>query len=461
MDYNEHVLQFIQETRWDYLPAKVQHQAKRCLLDTLGGLIAGRNTPVGDLVESLVLEQFPGEQATIVVSGAKSSASGAALANGFACNALDIDDGYRDIKGHPGASILPVLLAAAQLAPATDSNVKLSGTKKPVITGKEFLEALVIGYEIAICAGLIRHATYDVYHSTGSYSCIGGAAAAGKLIGLSPKQLWHCLGAAEYHAPIAPMMKGIETPSMGKDSIGWSCMVAVMSILMAKGGFTGVKPIFDDCPEEDWITSLGDSWKILNLYFKPYSGCRWAQPGVDGAVKIIADHRVEIAEIQKINVYTFKESSALSSAYPKNTEEAQYNIAYPLAAVLLDGEVGPKQVLPPRIFDKDIRELMDKISIFAEDRLQKNFPEKAESEVEIILSSGQIYRSGVMSARWDMHSTLPTDEELSDKFMWLTAPIIGDKNALALNRMVMLFDGEENIDDLFRLIVKSGSGRKI
>lgn len=459
MDYNDHVLRFIQEAQWDYLPDEVQHQTKRCLLDTLGVLIAGRLTPVGDLMESFVLDQFPGDQATIAVSGAKASASGAALANGFACNALDIDDGYRDIKGHPGASILPVLLVAGQLAAAdADSRRAETGIKTTELSGKAFLEALIVGYEVAIRAGLIRHANYDVYHSTGSYGGIGGVAAAGKLMGLSRGQLWHSLGAVEYHSPIAPMMKCIETPSMGKDSIGWGCMVAIMSVMLAGRGFTGINPIFDDCPEPEWIESLGKSWKIQNLYFKPYSGCRWAQPAVDGALDIMSNTPVEIIDIQKIKVYTFKESAALSCAYPKNTEDAQYNIAYPVAAALLDGEVGPRQVLPPRIFDKDVRALMDKISIFAEDRLQENFPEKAESEVEIVTSSGQSFRSGVMSARWDPHSRLPTDEEIAEKFMWLTTPILGDQRALALKELVMQFDSEENVDNLYRLIVRPESG---
>ena len=62
-----------------------------------------------------------------------------------------------------------------------------------------------------IRADVIRHATYKTYHSSGSWGAVDGAAA-GKLPRLSEKQLFHTMGAAEYHAPIAPMMKGIDTP---------------------------------------------------------------------------------------------------------------------------------------------------------------------------------------------------------------------------------------------------------
>ncbi len=441
MNKNSHVIDFILETDWQGLPEEIQHQSKRCLLDTLAAQIAGHHTPVGDLMASFALAQFPGNESTVLVKGDKLSASGAALVNGFANNALDIDDGYRSIKGHPGACVLPVALAAGELS----ENV----------SGKQFLSALVIGYEVGIRAGLIRHATYETYHSSGSWGAIAGAAVAGKLMGFSKGKLSHALGAAEYHAPIAPMMKCIDIPGMGKDSIGWGCLVAMMSAIMADHGFTGINPIFDDSPNDEWIESIGKSWEMMKLYFKPYSACRWAQPGVDGALKIITENSLDVKDIKKIQVFTFKESAALRQKYPQNTEEAQYNIPFPIAAALLDGEVGPSQTLLPRLFDKDIRQMMDKITIISQDRFQKKFPAKAESEVEITTHDGRIFLSGEMSARWDVHSSLPSDRELEDKFLWLTSPVLGKANATSLRDLVMNFDQEKNLDRLFYLCTQT------
>ncbi|MCP5048429.1 MAG: MmgE/PrpD family protein, partial [bacterium] len=268
------------------------------------------------------------------------------------------------------------------------------------------------------------------------------------------KKLWNALGAAEYHAPIAPMMKCIEIPGMGKDSIGWGCMVAMMSVGMAESGFTGIDPIFNDSPKEEWIKSLGQSYEIMNLYFKPYAACRWAQPGIDGALKIMTENRLTPEEIKQIRVFTFRESAALSTDYPQNTEEAQYNIAFPIAAALLDGEVGPAQVLPPRFFKKDIHQMMDKIQIRAEERFQEAFPTKAESEVEITIENGKVFSSGVMSARWDPHTTFPTDRELEKKFFWLVAPVLGEDKADALINLIRHFDLEEKLDNLIELCIE-------
>ena len=259
-------------------------------------------------------------------------------------------------------------------------------------------------------------------------------------MGLDEARLWHAMGAAEYHAPIAPMMKGIEAPSMGKDSIGWGCMVALSSVLMAERGFTGICPLFEDTPNASWISGLGETYEIMNLYFKPYCACRWAQPAVDGALKICREAGLANGDIRNIKVHTFAEAAALSRSYPADTEGAQYNLAFPIAAALIDGEVGPRQVLPPRLFHQDFHSMMDRITVAAEERFQREFPGKALAEVSIETQEGRVLTSGVMSARWDTESALPTDDELSAKFHWLVAPIMGAGKARQIETLVWQLD---------------------
>jgi 2-methylcitrate dehydratase PrpD len=432
MNPNDMVIRFIRESAWHDFPEDVRHQARRCLLDALGALVAGAETPAGRLMAGIARSQYQGDEATILVDGNRVSAAGAALANGFAANALDIDDGYRLIKGHPGACVLPVLLAAAELVPDC--------------RGAEFLAALVVGYEIGIRAGRIRHATYDCYHSSGSWGAVAGAGAAGKLLGLTAATLRHAMGAAEYHAPIAPMMKGIETPCMGKDSIGWGAMVAMMSVLMARDGFTGIEPLFADTPHPEWIEGLGSDWQIRHLYFKPYAACRWAQPAVDGVLKIQQEEKLSPAAIRRIRIRTFVAACALNLKPPRNTEEAQYNIAYPVAAALLDGEVGPRQVLPPRIFDRDMIHLLSTVTTEVAAEYEAAFPAKTYAEVIVETREGKRYTSGRMESRWEAPDALPTDAQLEAKFTWLVGPVLGFDRAAELTARVWGLGDEERLD---------------
>lgn len=438
MSNNGSVVGFISSLQWlDVLP-EVAHQTKRCLLDCLGALIAGYRTPVTELMIEMVREQMAGSQATLPISGERVSNIGAALVNGFACNALDIDDGMRDIKGHAGTCTLPVLLSLYESYPHT--------------RGEDFLLAFLLGYEVGIRAGLIRHATETTYRSSGSWGTYCGVAAAGRLMNLSPTQLQHGMGAAEYYAPLAPMMKCIEFPSMGKDSTGWACMAALCAVQMAEKQFTCIPPLFDDSPEQEWISSLGNTWRIMDQYFKPYSGCRWAQPAIDAALQIVEKNGLVPQDIAQLQVFTFAEAAALPTYYPENTEEAQYNFSFPIAAALVDGEVGPKQVLE-RLAVPEIRALMDRIEIIAEARFQRNFPQMAESEVLIVTQDGKKHYSGTVTARWDAHISPPGDGELEEKFIWLVAPVLGHSKAEELIKVIWDFDNLDNLDRFRNLYI--------
>jgi len=436
----DHAIDFTLNTLWADLPDRVQHQSKRCLLDTLGALIAGSQTPVAAIMRKTAREQFAGDQATIMVTGERVSASGAALANGFFGNALDIDDGYRRIKGHPGACALPPVLAAAELATEC--------------SGREFLTVLAVAYELGIRAGVIRHATYTAYHASGSWGAIAGAAAAGRLMGLNAKQLLHAMGAAEYHAPIAPMMKGIATPSMGKDSIGWGCMVAIMAVLMARDGFTGIRSLFDDAPDPEWVANLGREWEIHNLYFKPYAACRWGQPAVAGALNIVRDNHLTPDQIRHIRVRTFEAATRLPNDPPRDTEEAQYSLAFPVAAALLDGAVGPAQVLPPRLQAPELLALVDRVSTEVAPEFEAEFPAKAAAEVVVETLAGETFRSGRIEASWEPPDSLPSDQELEAKFRWLVNPVVGSRRCDQLVSTIWTLDDHPDARALIQLSQK-------
>lgn len=405
MDKTDQVLDFILELKPGDIPPEARHQAKRCFLDALGSLLAGTQTPIARLMADFSARNFAGSQCTILMDGRKSSPVGATLANGYAANALDLDDGFRLVKGHPGACILPVLISAGEIA------------QKP-LGGGEFLAALVIGYEVAIRAGLIRHAQASIVHASGTWGAIGGAAVAGRLLGFGRRQLREALGIAEHHAPIAPVMKALDKPCNGKDGVGWGAMVGMSSALMAREGFTGIDPFFNESPVNSWIDALGSAYLFMNLYFKPYAACRWAQPAIAGALKIIDSHGLAPESIASIEVRTFKAAAALSRMHPTDTEEAQYNISYPVAAAIVDGEVGPSQVRPPRIFDEKLLSVADKISVEVKDEFEKAFPQKTIAEVSLVATDGKRFESGPMEPKWEPPCSLPMKSCTTSSFAW-------------------------------------------
>ena len=166
---------------------------------------------------------YPGDDAVALLDGRRTGAVGAAWANGVLANVLDLDDGHRLTKGHPGAVVIPAAMAAAQLTDADPEDLAL---------------AIIVGYEIAIRAGIALHERDPSYHASGAWGALGAAAAAGRLLELGELELEHALGLAEYHAPIAPIMRSVAEPEMTKDACAWGARLGVESTLLAARGFT-------------------------------------------------------------------------------------------------------------------------------------------------------------------------------------------------------------------------------
>jgi 2-methylcitrate dehydratase PrpD len=247
------------------------------------------------------------------------------------------------------------------------------------------------------------------------------------------------------------MVKGIDVPCTGKDSLGWGNMTGLVSVFIAGRGFTGVKPLFSEAPEKELLMGLGRQYEILNLYFKPYAACRWAQPAAAGCLKPVSKHRLAPADIARVRVRTFAAAASLTRVPPRNTEEAPYNLAFPVAAALLDGVVGPAQVLPPRLFDRDVLDLAARLDVEVAPEFEERFPAGAVASVEITTTAGKRVDSGVVEARWEPPDTLPTDDELREKFVWLARPVLGDARARSLLDLFWSFDQVPDARQLVQL----------
>lgn len=435
MDKTNQVLDFIQCLNISDIPEQVKHQGKRCLLDTMGALLGGTATPLARIMTDFALRQFAGDQCTILANGARASALGASIANGFASNALDVEHGYRPCQGRPGACLLPVAIAASEV---TDS----------AVSGSEFLTALIMGYEVSMRMGMIRNANPAVTYTTGSWGNVGAAAAAARLLKLDRNALREALGAADYHGPLGHIMKGVAKPCMAKDGIGWGALEAMASVLMAREGFTAPEPPFDDIPEAACLDELGLEYRILGLYFKPYACCRWAQAAITGALKVVKENAIPLENIASIRVRTFNSAASLSRLHPMDTEHAQYNITYPIAAALVDGLLLGTQASPPRIFDPEILKIADMIEVEVAQEFQAEFPAKTISEVVIGTRDGRQLKSGPLEPKWEPPD-FPTDEELDEKFRLLTAPVIGEKEGA---RIATLIWNIENLDSVLEII---------
>ncbi|TEU15764.1 MAG: MmgE/PrpD family protein [Anaerolineales bacterium] len=418
MNGNDVVSSFITHIAWEKLPPAVQRKVRMALLDTLGAAVAGTLTPVSRIAADYAVETWPSDEATILRHGQRALAVGAAFANGYAANGLDIDDCALYTRGHPGAQIFPTALGLAE-------SLGLGGA--------EMLTSMVVGYEVAHRVARIWHATHEVYQACGSWGSVTCAAVAAHLMRLTPEQTWHALGIAEYHAPNLPMMRDIDHPAMVKHGIGWGAMTGITAAQLAARGFTGIPSLLNFGEYRDCVSDIGQHYIMVDgIAWKKYACCAWVHAALKGAEGLAKARSIRAEEIAHIRVEAPYDTVRLGTELPITTEEAQFSVAWPLAALVVDGEVGPDQMLEHRFGDQRIRDLAEKIELVETDELNELYrlaasgdPRGKYASVMIIsLNDGKTFNSGIVTGDinypqqdWDEH-------RVEEKFRWLTRPVL-------------------------------------
>ncbi len=350
---------FIHDLTWHDVPEDVRERARLLQRDLAAVSLAGRETPAARIAADHATEQHPGTDATALVDGRRLSTTGAAWANGVLANALDFDDGHRLVKGHPGANVTPAALAVAE---ATEATVE------------EYLTAVVIGYEVALRAGLLLHSRSGDYHGSGSWGAVGAAAASARLLCLDANRTKHALGLAEYHAPLAPIMRSVAEPAMTKDACGWGAMLGVSSAHLAARGYTALEcTLVDD--------DVGALWHLRDVYVKPFPCCRWSHPAIQAALALRLEHAFDPGSVASVRVRTFAAAAALARRPPRTTEEAQYSLTWPVAVALARGAFGVDDVLEPALADEAVARLAALVEIEVASELEAKFPGRRLAQV--------------------------------------------------------------------------------
>jgi 2-methylcitrate dehydratase PrpD len=372
-------IEFVRELQWDDVPADVQRRVAWLFVDFAAVSIAGRTVPAATVAADYASSAHAGNEATALVDGRRLSLVGAALANGVLANALDWDDGHRLTKGHPGAVVIPAALAAAELIRASP---------------EALMTAMVVGYEVAIRAGISQHANSTEYSASGSWGSLGAAAAVSRMLELDTKTAQRALSLAEYHSPIAPMMRSLSAPAMTKDATGWGALIGTSSALLADAGFTATEArvLSDRC----WL-DLGDRWETLDVYVKPYPCCRWTQPAIVAALQLRREPDFAASDVSGVTIATFAAAAAQTRCRPTTTEEAQYNLVWPTASALVRGEFSVDDALG-NFRDEAVCAIHARTRVAVDAEMTAAFPARRVASVEVDLRGGRSLRSGPMEA---------------------------------------------------------------
>ena len=392
-----------EQFRREPLPKEVAHHARRAVIDWHAAWLSGSVVPPATLLERAFTDK-------------KENPRTAALIDGAAAHTTEVDDIYRDGIYHPGA---PTIAAAHALG----------------FGHKDFLRAVVVGYEISTRIGAaMGRAHYRYWHNTGTIGCFGAAAACAELLGLERKKFAHALATVATFS--AALQQAFRMDSMSKPlHAGRAAEAGLSAALMAREGVTGSLDVLEgeagfgramgDNPDwERGLATLGREFHITRMTFKNHACCGHTFAAIDGALELQKRMGVAARDIDRVEVATYR--AGLEVAHyeePRTPAEARFSLKYVVATALTHGNVRLAAFTPERIANEETRSLMKKIQVSLAPDLDAAFPMQRAARVTINNNEWlQPTRVG------DPDAPL-SDAQLEDKYRELAAPVIGASEA--------------------------------
>jgi 2-methylcitrate dehydratase PrpD len=385
----EQIGRFVCETTFDEIPAYVREAACLHLLDTLGVGIAASALGTSTAGRAVACME-PTGASSIIGTSIRASAADAALANGMLCHALDFDDTHLGSVVHVGTVVVPAALAISQAVGAT---------------GRELLEAIVIGSEIAIRIGRAAGSAFleRGFHATGLCGAFGAVGAGAHLYGLDLPRVVNALGIA------GSMASGIfEYLSDGSATkpihAGWASHAGVVAAQLAMHGAEGPATVLEGrfgvfrthgagtsrLPVE--LDNLGRGWESPATMFKRFPACHLLHCALFAMASLVKEFRLSADSIEEVVVTLPDQAIPVvgeprqSKVAPRTAYEAKFSAPYSLAALVVDSKLDLGAYLEEKIADPEILALAQRVR--TEGRVFDAYPASYPGSVRVVTADG-------------------------------------------------------------------------
>jgi 2-methylcitrate dehydratase PrpD len=402
------------------VPRDVAEQATRLLLDTAGVTLAAVPEDFAGSIHTVARGLGGPPEASLWGARERVGMAAAVLANGTLAHGLDYDDTLEEAIVHTGACCVTAALAAGEARHAS---------------GSEVLAAIIAGVEVMAAVGRACPGAFHRrgFHPTALCGSFGAAAAAGRLLGLTPAQLGTAFGLCGSQASgiIEYLADGSWTKRL---HAGWAAHAGVIAAHVAQAGFTSPRTVFEgthgfyrafggEPPDATRLAALADGlgreWAINRLMFKAYPCGSINQPYMDCAARIRARPGFNPAAIQAIvcrtaegPVHRLWEPLA-EKRRPTTPYGAKFSLPYCIALVLVEGQAGVEGFSETRTRDPRILDLAGKVRYIVDPTLP--YPQRFTGHVRIELADGRILEEAQDAPRGGPEHPL-APEELQAKF---------------------------------------------
>ena len=437
------------------VPAPVVEKAGQLVLDTLGCCLAAARYDFGRAVRATAERLGGPPESALVGSTVRVAAANAALANATLAHGLDFDDTREDAIVHTGSVAVTTSLAVGEAAGAA---------------GRATFEAIIAGVEVMCRVGLAVPGKFHArhYHPTALAGTFGAAAAAGKLYGLTENELVHAFGICGSQA--AGIIEYLSDGSWTKRlHAGWAAHAGVVATLLGHAGFTGPETVFegehgfyrafaggvDEARLDQLLGSVGATWELEQLTFKPYPCGSIAQPYMDCALRVRDTHWVRPDDIVEIRCRTAEGpvprlSEPLAAKHaPQNGYAAKFSLPYLLAVILTRGRASLAEFENDVVKDPEILALASRVGYELDPTI--DYPRQFVGHVRVRLRDGRVVEEWQDHPRGGPDSPM-SGAEIEAKFRGNASLVMSADQASRVIRSVEALATEPNLHNLMKAL---------
>lgn len=454
-DYLDQLSEFVVGTRLEDLDQSTLEAARLVVLDTIGAILAGSRLEENTKFARLARE-MSGAGASSILGNAeprqarKVQPPFAALVNGTAGVALEMDEGNRLGGGHASIHVTPSALALAEAGAE-------SGNSRGLASGQEFLESVIIGYEVTsrIGGGTLPKAEV---HSHGTWGTIGAAALTARLLGYDVAETRQAMNMAMSMSPANTWTPCLEGATVRNLYPGRSGFQGILAANLVRCGFTAI----NDGPRDLYTRLIGDgfdpaavvdclgqrgSYRIQQNYFKFHACCLYNHPVLDAFQAISRRVKFSASDVENIRVEAPPLALIMADPKPENMLSAKFSIPYAVAASLIHQSTDVTAFYPEKLDDPRVLGLAQKVEVLGDEEMSLRRFDYPSARVTVRLQNGHEITDSVTAHRGDTHNPVPR-EELVEKFRFLANDSLGEEG---VSRVVDLVGRIENLADVREL----------
>ena len=436
--------ELVHALKYEDIPDDVIKKAKLIIRDGLGNQIAASaiSDPARKVVE-MVKEWGGKPESTVMGYGFKVPTPMAAMCNAMLGHGVELDDAHGSGLIKAGSVMVPSLLALAE------ANNK---------SGKEVITALIAGYEVAIRLAKAINPGHRQrgFHTTGTVSAIGVAAAGAKLLGCDVNGIASAFGLGAMQS--AGIQAYLDDPCMAKPfSPGKAAFNGTMAAVMASRGFTGPKKALegregflngycDAIRVSDLFDGLGKQFVIMEVGFKPHAACRYSHGPIDLAQQFFHEDKICLEDVESIRVNMCELSiRQASKPKPPNLNAAMGSTEFSVSLALEKGRNGLREYWDGFSNQKIHEAASMKTSLISEAAYGLTGRQAA---IELTLKNGKVLHREQPEPKGEPSNPL-TDQELTDKFTGLVKMLKGSQDLGAqLSDALMNIENQPSIHDM-------------